>query len=81
MKSQSPTTPDDIKQIDQGLIAVTDMLSNRVRTIAGGTVAFGWYAIVGLHAQNPAIVPAHSLFAPVILSLLSLFADFLQVRV
>lgn len=77
-KAMKPEQSDGLTKIDLELKEVTDIASNRVRTIAGGIVAFSWYAIAGSPEKAPAFVSANSLYIPLILSLLSLFADFLQ---
>ncbi|UFZ06589.1 hypothetical protein LQG66_09945 [Bradyrhizobium ontarionense] len=69
---------DDLSQIDKQLGEITDIASNRARTIAGGIVAFTWYAIAGSPDKSPNLVAPSSLYMPLVLSLLSLFADFLQ---
>jgi hypothetical protein len=68
----------EVKEIDQRLDAVTDLMSNRVRTIAGGVAAFGWSIMVGLPDMSPISINRRLLFMPVALSLASLMADLLQ---
>lgn len=69
---------EQLKEIDQRLDAVTNLVSNRVRTIAGGVIVFAWSIIVGAPEKIPPIISRNSLLVAIALSLASLIADLLQ---
>jgi hypothetical protein len=66
------------KDLMDELDFLTDLISNRVRTISFGIVAFCWLFILQNITDNNAIMSNKRLLIPVILSILALFADFAQ---
>ncbi len=58
---------------------LTDLLSSRVRWLAGAVLALSWgLAIADPKVSGPVAVPSHSLLMPMILALAVILCDFLQ---
>ena len=67
-----------VDEIDKRMKETTDLISNRVRTVAGGVAVFAWSFLIGAPSAQSLKVDRASLFGAILLSLLSLLADFLQ---
>jgi hypothetical protein len=69
-----PTKKDLIEELN----FLTDLISNRVRTISFGILAFCWLFILQNISGQKSIISNKQLMIPVFLAILSLVADFTQ---
>jgi hypothetical protein len=65
-------------EIDRLDGATTDVISNRVRTVAAGTVAVAWAFLIGDMPQTAPKIAAEHLFGITACGLLAVFLDYLQ---
>ena len=59
---------------------VTDLLSNRSRTLAGGVLAISWVLLLAnaTGSEGSGVVDSRAILAPILFALLSLLADLAQ---
>jgi hypothetical protein len=70
--------PDRLKIMEE-LDFLTDVLSNRVRTIAGGVLAFCWaFVVEGSQVAGGGFIAVQELLTPITLAMLALALDLSQ---
>jgi hypothetical protein len=66
-------------KVAEELNFLSDLMSNRVRTIAGGVLAIAWALLIeGSGADEDALVPARDLAGPIATAIATLIADLAQ---
>ena len=73
-----PANQAGVEKIDQEIRAITDLASNRVRTIAGGVALFIWSIVITPQNKIAITIEKKQLLMPVLLAIISLLADLLQ---